>query len=283
MKDFATVFQRPKGMRLYIIHTGNVHMNGNIHFNKKSPLFPTKPIDTRFNPVYCYLIEHPKHGFCLIDTGIHSDFVTNKIGNFGPLVGKIIQVKTQKGMDVLSQIASIGLGVKDIRHIVMTHLHPDHSSGLPLLKDSGCMIYTDYKELKTASSPLGMMNGYLKKHWQGFQIEFFKYNLTIPSFDKVADLFGDESIFVISTYGHTEGNVSILLNMEGGPVLLTGDAAHRRDNLMSRIPTKGDYSTGLISINQLADFVEANPLINVLYSHDPQQFNELKLFPEYYE
>lgn len=284
MNDWKQIFTRPGGIRLYVIHTGNVHMDGNIHFNKKSPDFKTKPRDTRYNPVYCFLIAHPERGFVLIDTGIHPDFCQKATGNFGLLLGRLIKIRTEKGRDVISQINSIGLSAHDIKHIVMTHLHPDHSSGLPLFnKCAQCIVYTDIDEFRAASSLFGMFQGYLKEYHKGMKIQHFDYALKLKPFDLVSDFFGDESVFIIKTPGHTRGHVSVLLNMKDGPVLLTSDAAHRHDNLAEQIPTVGEYHPSLATLRRLVEYMDVYPATRVIYSHDPDQINRLKLFPEYYE
>lgn len=284
MHDWKHVFSRPGRIRLYIIHTGNVHMDGNIHLNKKSPVFKTKPRDTRYNPVYCFLIAHPDRGLVLIDTGIHPDFCRKPTGNFGWLLGRIIKIKTHRGGDVISQINSIGLSAQDIEHIVMTHLHPDHSSGLPLFeKCSRCTVYTDIDEYKTATSPFGISRGYLKEHLLGMKIQHFNYTLNLKPFSHVSDFFGDQSLLIIRTPGHTRGHVSVLLNMQAGPLLLTADAAHRHENLAEQVPTVGEYRTSLDTIRRLVEYMNEYPEIRAIYSHDPDQINGLKLFPDYYE
>lgn len=284
MNGWKEVFQRPHDLRLYVIHTGNVHMKGNIHFHKKSPAFNTKPKDPRYNPVYSFLIVHPQRGLILIDTGIHPDFNTQATGNFGCLIGTLIKVKTDNGMDVISQIKSIGLNAKNIKHIVMTHLHPDHTSGLPQFKNNAeCLVYIDIDEYHAARSYFGLFRGYLTKHLKGLTIQHFEYPLTHKPLEQAADLFGDESVFIIKTSGHTTGHISILLNLKGEPVLLTADAAHRHENLAEQIPTVGEYGSSLRTLKQLGEFVEAYPSTRVIYSHDPEQIKQLKLIPEYYE
>lgn len=284
MNDWKQVFERPCGIKLYVIHTGNVHMDGNIHFNKKSPVFKTKPKDTRYNPVYCFLIDHPEKGLALIDTGIHPDFCRQATGNFGRLLGKLIKIKTETGLDVISRINSIGLSAHDIKYIVMTHLHPDHSSGLPLFKKcTQCTVYTDIDEFNSARSLFGVLQGYLKEHHRGMKIKHFDYALKLKPFDQVADFFRDGSVLIIKTPGHTAGHVSVLLNMKEAPVFLTGDAAHRHENLVEEIPTVGKYHPSLTTLRRIGEYMQQFPTTMVIYSHDPDQTSRLKLFPEYYE
>jgi glyoxylase-like metal-dependent hydrolase (beta-lactamase superfamily II) len=219
-----------------------------------------------------------------VDAGIHPDFCVKVSGNFGRLLGKMIKIKTGQGRDVLSQIKQIGLEAANIKAIIMSHLHPDHSSGLPLFQGNPhCTVYADEREYKKAESPGGIFQGYLKAHYKGLVIQPFTCFTGIEPFDQVSDFFGDESVFIIRTPGHTAGHISVLLNMQGGPVLLTVDAAHRQENLTGQIPTVGDYRQSLASLQKLQAFTSAHPATRVIYAHDPDQINGLKLFPEYYE
>lgn len=283
MTVWGDILKKPSNLRLYILHTGDVHMEGNIHMHKETPGFKDEPEDKRFNPAYCFLLEHPAEGLCLIDSGLHPDFVERKNGNFGTLVGSLIHVKSRKGMDALTQISSVHKNPGDIRHILMTHLHPDHTSGLPLFRDTKRILYMDQNEYKASTSALGVMQGYLKKHLQGFALRYYDYNMEVPGFIRAADVFGDRSVIILPTPGHTTGHVSILLNMGGGPVLLTGDAAHRRQNLAGQFPTRGDYGPGLASVRLLAELWAQYPDMKVIFSHDPEQKSGLLFPPEYYE
>ena len=284
MKFWDEVFNKPVDLRLYVMHTGTVHMAGNIHFNRKSPKFEEKPTDSRFNPVLSFLVSHPQKGHVLLDTGIHPDFCTDRYGNFGRLIGRLIHIRTEPGRDAVSQLGTLGLSAGDIGSIVLSHLHPDHTSGLPLFRENGrCRVYADGDELEAAQAPLALFKGYLKGHLKYAQTEALVYDGRRTPFDAVFDFFGDESLFIVKTAGHTAGHVSALLNMRQGPVLLTFDAAHRAENLTDQIPTKGRYTDGLKSVRQLAEFTACHSRCRIIYAHDPDQIGNLKLLPEYYE
>lgn len=282
MNDCGKYLKKPTQMKLYAILTGYVHMSGNIHFNKKSPKFKSMPADERFTPVLAYIVEHPKEGFTLLDTGLHSSFAENPCGNFGGLLGKVIKTKAESGSDVLSQLKKIDISSNNISRVILSHLHPDHVSGLPSFQSNTNMIvFMDAHELGVAKSPFGLFKGYIKAHFKGFNIAPVKYPLKIPPFDQVWDFFDDGSLFIIGTPGHTPGHVSVLLNTIGGPILLTFDAAHRKSDVEELIPPNGDYATALMSLKRIKTFLDALPETRVIFGHDPDQQN-LKLIPEHY-
>lgn len=281
MNDWGKYLEKPARVKLYVIHTGYVHMNGNIHFNKKSPEFKSMPADKRFTPVFAYVVDHPQAGFTLLDTGLHSSFAENPSGNFGWLLGKIVKTKAESGWDVLSQLKKIDVPPDKISRIILSHLHLDHVSGLPLFHNTDVTVFVDTNELRVAMSPFSQMKGCINAHIKGFKTVRIQYPISIPPFDQVWDFFDDGSLFIIRTPGHSPGHISVLLNTAGGPYLLTFDAAHRKANIEELIPPKGDYTNALTSLKNIKAFLSAFPKTQVIFGHDPDQQN-LKLVPEYY-
>lgn len=280
MINWKSVFSNPGPVELYVMHTGYIHMAGNIHFNKKDSRTKTKAKDVRFNPVFSFLIKHPQEGLMLVDTGLHESHAQKRGGNFGLLLGTMVKTKAEPNRDAASQIKSLGISPDQIRHIVLTHLHLDHPSGLPAFKNNGSpFVYADERELKIARSAFGLFQGYIKAHLEGIKIKALEYPSSAQPFDKVWDFFGDGSVFIISTPGHSPGHASVLVNTQAGPVFLTGDAAHRRANLDEGIPPIGDYKAAAAAIKTINQFLTEHPQVKVICSHDPDQLNKLTLAP----
>ncbi len=280
MSDPAEVMKNTHALKLYVMQTGSVHMSGDIHFNKKSPKFASMPKDKRFNPVLAYLVEHPDKGYVLLDTGLDASFCRNKFGNFGPLLGRVVKTKAEPGKDAVSQLKVLGLQPSDVKYVLMSHLHLDHASSLTSFA-RGTEVYVDADELKTANSPLGTMAGYLK-NLDGVNIKPYRYGGRLGPFDRSLDFFGDGSLFILNAAGHTKGNVAVLLNAQGGPILLTFDACHRKAGLEEMIPPKGDYEKGLDSLRKIKDWLDEFPSTRTIFGHDPDQLGELKLLPAFY-
>lgn len=278
--DMLDRLDRPCDLELYVMRTGSVHMSGNIHFNKKDPRFGSMPKDGRFNPVLAFLLEHPGKGRVLLDTGLDPCFCESRFGNFGPLLGRVVKTKTEKGADVVSQLASLGVAPAEVPTVMMSHLHLDHASCLG--RFGGSTVYVDAAELAAARSPLGFAGGYLKAPLDGRDIRTFDYTGRLGPFPRACDFFGDGSVFVLDAAGHTRGNVAVLLNARGGPILLTFDAAHRRANVEEGMPPKGDYERAKVSIDRIRELLDLLPGARVIFGHDPDQLPELKLAPESY-
>lgn len=209
MTDIRELLAHPHALKLYVMRTGSVHMSGNIHFNKKNPRFKSMPKDDRFNPVLAFLLEHPEKGRVLMDTGLDASFCDNDFGNFGPLLGRVVKTKAEKGSDVVSQLATIDVTPSQIPYVLMSHLHLDHASSLPRF-DQGSEVYVDAEELAAARSPLGTTGGYIKRLLDGLTISTFKYSGGFGPFAQACDFFGDGSLYVLRAAGHTKDRKSVV-------------------------------------------------------------------------
>jgi glyoxylase-like metal-dependent hydrolase (beta-lactamase superfamily II) len=268
-------------VKLYAMETGQVHMAGNIHFNNKDPRFKSFPKDNRFNPVFSYLVDHPREGLMLLDTGLHGSFAYKKSGNFGWLLGSMVKTKAQPNRGAADQIKAMGANKNDLRHIFLSHLHLDHPSGLPAFRDGPQVkVHVDPIELKEARSPLALFKGYIKGHLAGFDVRPIEYLTSLGPFEKAWDVFKDGSVWIVATPGHTPGHSSALVRSVNGPFFLTFDAAHRRANLDQVLPPKGNLAQGKASIEKIKAFLGANPMVKTIFGHDPDQVGTLKLAPQ---
>lgn len=285
MSEWKRYFEKPANLKLFVIPTGSVHMSGNIHFNRTSPLFKNLPKDNRFNPAYAFLVQHPQKGCFLLDSGLHPSFAKKATGNFGGLLGRIIKIKSAQGQDVITQLEKIRIHPRDIHSIVLSHGHLDHTSGLSLFSAGNALtvVYADAKEIYKANTPFALFEGYLKKHLQGLNLRPISFSNAVPPFEHVCDFLDDGSVFIVGTPGHSPGHVSVILNMGTGPVFLTFDAAHRRANIDEGVPPKGDYPEALKSLNNIKSFLYEFKQTRVIFGHDPDQLETLKRLPDYYE
>ncbi|MFA6148109.1 MAG: MBL fold metallo-hydrolase [bacterium] len=283
MPDWNRLLTNPVQLKLYVMLTGEVHAPGNVHYNPRSPKFKSMPVEKRFNPVFAYLVERPGKEFLLLDTGLHHSFAQSRYGNFGPILGSMVKVKAGAEMDVRSQLRSIGVAIDDIHHVLLSHLHLDHPSGLPYFNGArNLKVYVDEKEGIVANAPFGFLKGYVKKHLRGIELSPIPYSTGAAPFEHSWDFFGDGSTIVVRTPGHTEGHSSVILNAMEGPILLTFDAVHRRSNLDHCIPPSGDYGKAADSMRRIESFLKDHPKTRVIFGHDPDQLGTLILAPQYY-
>lgn len=161
-------------------------------------------------PVHCFLVKHPK-GNVLIDTGFSPNFQTTwgrRLKFYKPVLEK----------DVADYIKNEDI---EINFIINTHLHIDHC------ENNGCFgnakIVVQRKEFDSACNP------------KPYQIlaypDKIDGSLNYWLIDGDLDLFGDSTMKIIQTPGHTEGHQSVLLNVEGEKIFIAGDACYTSENL----------------------------------------------------
>ncbi len=80
--------------------------------------------DLRWSPVPVYLLEHPREGPIVIDTGYAADAASDPARTLGPATGLLFQHRPYD-LDVLLERA--GVRAADVGLVVMTHLHSDHA------------------------------------------------------------------------------------------------------------------------------------------------------------
>jgi len=212
----------------------------------------------------CYLIRHAK-GLLLWDTGI-PDAVAAMPDGMVVANGAITQRRTKT---LAAQLVEIGVKPADIAYVAVSHTHGDHVGNLALFPSSTILIQgTEYEWAMTqpvkpafaATQPIEKLTG-----------------------DR--DVFGDGSVMILSTPGHTPGHQSLLVVLaKSGPVLLSGDAVHLRDNWENRrVPSMNtNREQTLASMQRIASVMETRKA-QLWINHDKAQSAQLRYAPAYYE
>ena len=220
-----------------------------------------KPIEFSDN---CYLIQHAK-GLLLWDTGI-PDAVAAMPDGLVVANGAITQ---RRAKTLAAQLAEIGVKPADIGYVAISHTHGDHVGNVGLFPSSTVLI-------------------------QAAEYDWAMTQPTKPAFaasqkfDKLAgdrDVFGDGSVMILSTPGHTPGHQSLLVRLsKTGALVLSGDAVHFRDNWdHRRVPsmnTSRDQS--LASMQRIAAVLEEQKA-QLWINHDKPQSSQLRYAPAFYE
>jgi glyoxylase-like metal-dependent hydrolase (beta-lactamase superfamily II) len=184
-------------------------------------------------------------------------------------------------VSMVDQLAQLKLTPDNIKYIGISHYHGDHIGQVGLFPKSTLLIGKgDWDALNAAAKippgtvTVASVNPGPFTHWisGGGKVE-------PVTLDK--DVFGDGTVVVLDTPGHTPGHHSLLVRLkEMGPVLLTGDLAHFQENYDGNgVPTfNTDRAATLASLDRFKK-IAANLKATVIIQHDPRDVGKLPVFP----
>src|SRR5258708_7082963 len=150
-----------------------------------------------------------------------------------------------------AQLAELGVAPTDVKVLAFSHTHSDHVGNANMF--IAATLYMQQAEYDAA-----------------FGSEPSKFGFVAANYDKLRaspavklngdhDVFGDGSVTILSTPGHTPGHQSLLLRLpKTGPVVLSGDFVHFRENWENRrVPARNfNKEQSLASMEKLAAILE---------------------------
>jgi len=231
-------------------------------------------------PIPAFLVEHPGAGAILVDTGLHASVGADGRGNLGPF-GRVVDVRMDTGQDAAATLRRLGVDTADVRVVVMTHLHYDHASGV--VDFPAATFVVSRAEWEAASGPRPALRGYVPHTFDhAFDWRTIDYGdpavKSFATFGRAVDLFGDGSVRLLSTPGHSAGHQSVLLRLAERELLLTGDAAYTTEALAGReTPLRADDAHRFRrSVGELRRFLDLTPRAVAICGHDPDGWSAVE-------
>lgn len=178
-------------------------------------------------PLPAYIVEHPGAGVFLVDTGFHSSVAADPKASLGPLAGRLAKIDLTAEDALPAQMRKRGLDPAAVGLVLMTHLHPDHASGVSQFP--GATFVVSEREWGAATSG-GLTDGYIQRQfdhafdWRTVTFDGDEVS-SFATFSRSLDVFGDGSVRLLSTPGHTRGHMSVVLQLADREFLIAGDAA----------------------------------------------------------
>jgi N-acyl homoserine lactone hydrolase len=215
-------------------------------------------------PVTSFLVVHPR-GRLLFDTGVHGQARLDQVGRLGAERAKRLTVKSREGEDVVPQLALLDLAPDDVRYVANSHLHFDHCGGNEFFPRATFLVQK--AEMEAARRP-GFAPGYNPSPLD------FDHPLDYQMVDGEHDVFGDGSVILFPTFGHTPGHQSLRVRAgKGADLVCAADACYTRENMdrdvLPRILWNGPtMRESLATLRRLRDRAGAT----VFYGHDPEQW-----------
>ena len=232
-------------------------------------------------PIPAFLVEHPGAGPFLVDTGLHASLAIDPRQNFGALAGRFNRFRMEPEQAVGAQLRARGIDHSQIGLVVMTHLHTDHASAVSDFPNATFVV--DRREWESAIGSRGLTRGYRREQFDyGFDWRAIDYDApevdSFETFGGTVDLFGDGSVRLLATPGHTLGHQSVLLRLRDREALLCGDAAYTRRAIDEDITPlfMHDEHRFFRSLREIRRFVERTPGLVVIPGHDPEVWPTLQ-------
>ena len=238
-------------------------------------------------PVPAFLIRHPKAGSILVDTGLHPAIASDPASNLGRFGTWFSKPQLEHGDDVSAQLRAKGVDPGSIRLVILTHLHLDHASAIADFPDATFIVTgAEWKDATTGL--LAFKKGYHRPQFD-YAFDFRTVDFDGPnvssyaSFGRTIDLFGDGSIRLASTPGHTAGHQSVIARLKERDLVIGGDAAYLASQLESGADLPGhtqDLHNYKRSLQELRLFHRTYPNAVITPGHDPEFYENA---PEKFE
>jgi N-acyl homoserine lactone hydrolase len=271
-------------VRLHPLHTGDILVPPGLLVRASGPLADLKAIgigtrkrDRLWVPVPAFLIEHPEQGPVLVDTGLPDRARTSLRAALGRIADLLYEVRLGPDQPVPAQLRARGIDPADVRTVVMTHLHFDHASGMREFPDATFVV--EQREWTAAHARTRILNGYHAPLWEGANVRRVRVEGDPwEGFTDTLDLFGDGTVRLLSTPGHTPGHCSVAVALEGRHAVLIADLADTMASVRGpELPGLAvDFDQLRSSLAQLREHVAGHPDAILIPGHDPERWPELE-------
>ena len=231
-------------------------------------------------PVPFFLVDHPK-GKLLFDTGNALGVARDKVGHWGARVlAAYDPVMTEEDYAV-NQLARLGIRPEEITHVVFSHLHLDHAGATGEFRNA--VHYVQRAEMHYAYVPHFFQAGaYIRGD---FDKPHLRWRLLEGQQEDFYDVFGDGSVRIVFTPGHTPGHQSLLLHLDNwGTTLLTGDSVYTTEILEEDVLPGLVYSPpdAVASIRKTRELQRLHG-VRIITGHDPLAWAGFAKAPAWYD
>jgi glyoxylase-like metal-dependent hydrolase (beta-lactamase superfamily II) len=153
--------------------------------------------------------------------------------------------------------------------MAVSHSHPDHAGNIEMFPNTLMLVQK------------------VEYEWAGSRQDTVGFNKQHPVklVDGDYDIFGDGSLVLLSTPGHTPGHQSLLVRLpKTGAVILSGDVVHFQTSFEHRYVPDNNWNkqASLQSMDKIAGVI-AKEHAQLWINHDQSQSDSQKKLPAYYE
>lgn len=259
----------PEALHMYVLDCGTIQISNLDGFSSAGDYAGQTAVfaDT------CWLIRHPD-GDLLWDLGLTTELV-------GGGEQEIDVLTLSMDRSLTEQMRDFGYAPWDLDYIAISHSHFDHTGQADQFQEAKWLVHQAEYDSMFPKNPDALENdpdvdGEVTNPYSSFA------SLSRETFTGEHDVFGDGSVIIFPTPGHTPGHTTLQVMLpEMGPVLLTGDLYHRRESReLRRVPRfNSDEAQTLASM----DAFEARAAAlgaTVIIQHSQADIAELPRPPE---
>ncbi len=265
-------------MRVHAIETGRVRIKqaqiegrGHGLWRQMQPML--SPEWAEWSPTYAWAIEHPE-GVVVIDTG--SAVHLKSLPVWHPYFQLSVRFDIEPEQEVGPQLRNLGIGARDVKTVVLTHLHIDHDGGLAHFPYSRILANGD--ELARTAGIRGTIQGYLPKRWpKWFDPEPLAWQSSpCGRFARSARITSAGDVVAVPTPGHTPSHVSVIVRDGDEQIMLAGDASYLESTMLSRTidGVSSDEAAAYTTLANIRTLCSQRATI-YLPTHDPKSAERL--------
>ena len=224
----------------------------------------------------CWLIQHGSE-WLLWDTGVPQSALNDPNG--WSTLPKLIVYHIDRTLT--DQLADIGLKPDDIGRVAISHTHGDHIGNMAVFPNAAILMQrAEYNWIHSADGPNDNVNQLM-----ALARQLLGTPKTLTLIDGDTDVFGDGSVVLVATPGHTPGSQSLLVHLKtSGFIILSGDVVHSEDNFARNIvpSLNTDKAASIASMDRIRQLI-ATYNARLFINHDKTQTDTLKLIPAFYD
>lgn len=265
--------RRQDGVTLEVLEVGRGRARGNLLSELKSPEARLRP------PVLSFLIRHPTRGAIVFGAGLPEDL--GGLGAKRVRGAALSPFSVPPGGDLVSRLKKEGVGAEDVRAVILPDLAPEWAGRAGSFPNAAVIVSSQAwfaPRRRALESDLIDPRAFVPE--ERMRLIDFRDAKPYGPFEHGVDLFSDGTVILLDLDGGAAGGLGAWLNLDSGPVLLTGPAAFVYDNVFDQaLPDPRfvvDVSSFAWNTRAMRLAEEAVPRLVIVPAHDA---STLKLSP----
>ena len=224
---------------------------------------------TEWLPSYAWVIEH-REGVIVIDTG-QGTHLLETAASLHPYARWEVAFRIERDQEIGPQLRELGIGPRDVKRVVLTHLHCDHDGGLAHFPQTEILVSRG--EFQMARGWMGRVRGYLPNRWPSWFDPAPLDLAAVPygPFAASRRLTTAGDVIAVATPGHTRNHVSVVVEDQGTTLFLAGDTSYdERLMIAGRVDgVSADDDVAAATLCAIRHLARDRPTV-YLPTHDPE-------------